>query len=160
MVSPSHTKSPGKYLPMNKSLGVVKKILVCFAPPNDFVCVSPLSHLYQSRTHCGVMYASEGNNEGRGDSPVDESSSVMKRRIARAAEVDKKRIKSKGDRLLDDFVNKRMAGGRAFYGESLSEMDDEEYAKKVRDHLNFFHLPSPKKKEACPNYFSHDINAG
>jgi uncharacterized protein YbjT (DUF2867 family) len=57
--------------------------------------------------------------------------SVEQRRIDRAAKTDKARKLSKNARLMDDFFGKRMGAGTVFYGESLSDMDDETYAKKV-----------------------------
>lgn len=57
--------------------------------------------------------------------------SVEQRRIDRAAKTDKARKLSKNARLMDDFFGKRMGAGTVFYGESLSDLDDEAYAKKV-----------------------------
>jgi hypothetical protein len=57
--------------------------------------------------------------------------SVEQRRIDRAAKTDKARKLCKNARLMDDFFGKRMGAGTVFYGESLSDMDDETYAKKV-----------------------------
>jgi len=89
--------------------------------------------------------ADGGENEGEvasdgASSPSSSSSpfpddrplnSVEQRRIDRAAKTDKARKLSKNARLMDDFFGKRMGAGTVFYGESLSDMDDETYAKKV-----------------------------
>ncbi len=57
--------------------------------------------------------------------------SVEQRRITRASKVDNARKLSKNQRLMDDFFGKRLGQGNSFYGERLSDMDDEEYNKKV-----------------------------
>lgn len=57
--------------------------------------------------------------------------SVEKRRIARASKEGDARKLSKNQRLLDDFLGKRMGQGTAFYGESLADMDEDAYAQKV-----------------------------
>lgn len=62
----------------------------------------------------------EGDAEGQ---PQIESiptnrplTSVEKRRIARASKTDSARKLSKNQRVLDDFIGKRMGQGTAFYG--------------------------------------------
>jgi uncharacterized protein YbjT (DUF2867 family) len=57
--------------------------------------------------------------------------SVEKRRIARASKTDQARKLSKNQRLLDDFLGKRMGQGNVFYGEALADLDDDAYAQKV-----------------------------
>lgn len=40
--------------------------------------------------------------------------------------------KSRFDRLLDDFVNKRYGGGQAFYGKRLSSLSEDEYQEEMK----------------------------
>lgn len=78
----------------------------------------------------------EGGGEGPRESilPTDRPlTSVEKRRIERASKTDSARKLSKNQRMLDDFLGKRMGQGNIFYGESLADMDDDRYAKKVED---------------------------
>jgi hypothetical protein len=83
-----------------------------------------------------VLHAASdnGNAEEEKSSPFPTDrplNSVEQRRIARAAKTDKARKLSKNQRLMDDFFGKRLGQGSVFYGERLSDMDDEEYSKKV-----------------------------
>lgn len=44
---------------------------------------------------------------------------------------NKKLGKSRFDRMIDDFVNKRYGGGEAFYGKRLSTLSEEDYQKEM-----------------------------
>jgi len=111
------------------------------SPPSSVARRRALSFSFGGRDRCQYFMSTDNDNSVSSDSEPSPNSSpfpddrplnsVEQRRVTRAAKTDKARKLSKNARLMDDFFGKRLGQGSVFYGERLSDLDDEEYARKV-----------------------------
>lgn len=110
--------------------------------PSSIKYISPCYRQHHSSTLSRFSSSDKDQNSLEPNDPPSSNESVSQtqtlsriqlRRQQRAQSVNKKKVLSKGDRILDDFMGKRMGKGTAFYGESLSKLSDEEYLERTRD---------------------------